>query len=161
MKLFEYLSGGLQRHPQAPANGLTDNPAQLAAAVLLVELSRGHPDAKSGEIARVVGALRQTFVLEDDAARTLLVLAETEAVNSIDLFGYSHLLRSEFSEMQKEALLASLWTVALSDDAIDHYEEQYIAKIAALLAVPNVRHLAIKHRVLGSSGKGQPKPAGC
>lgn len=152
MKLFEYLVHGLQ--PQAATANA--DPAQLAAGVLLVELSRGHPEAKTGEIARVVRALRQTFTLTEDAARTVRALAEAEVENSIDLFAYSHLLRDRFSEAQKESLLAALWTVALADDAIEHYEEQYICKISQLLAVPNVRHLAIKDRVLGSARGHSP-----
>jgi uncharacterized tellurite resistance protein B-like protein len=148
MKLIEYLTHALQGAPEAPGGELNDSTVLLAAAVLLVELSRGHPAARSGETVRIVAGLRRNFLVDEDTARTLLEHAQSEADHANDLFSYSHLLRSRLSEVQKEALLHSLWHVALADQAIDHYEEQYIAKISGLLAVPNVRHLAIKHRAL-------------
>jgi uncharacterized tellurite resistance protein B-like protein len=151
MKLIDYLADGLRGRLQSADDTTAQQPVRLAAAVLLVELSRGHPNARSNEVARIVTSLREAFLLDDEAARTLLALGEQEAKDSIDLYAYSNLLRHEFSEEQKESLLRALWRVALVDDAIEHYEEQYIAKVAALLAVPNVRHLLIKDRILAGS----------
>ena len=112
---------------------------QLAAATLLVEMSRADFDVQLEELRAVDNAIQRAFHLSDDETADLVAKANAEADHATSMHEFTRLINSHFTESQKYHLIELLWQVAFADGAVDRYEEHFVRKIADLIYV---RHSA-------------------
>jgi len=140
------------REHLAPADGRPEDRAhglRLAAAALLLEVVYLDDEVTTDEQAVVLAAIRSHFGLSAAEAAELLACAEQERTDSTDYFQFTSLINRHYTAAQKVELVELMWRIAYADDALHHYEEHLVRKVAELLYVPHRDFIAAKHRAGG------------
>ncbi len=127
---------------------------RLAAAALLVEMTRADFTVEQSEREAVLEALRRTFPLQERELTELVALAESEASNTVSLFPFTDLINRHYGPEEKRTLIRMLWRVAAADGHLDKYEDHLVRKVAELLYVPHRDFIRCKHEVLDELGLG-------
>lgn len=137
-----------QLHPeqqhQDPAAAM-----QLAAAALLIELSRADFEHSESEKIAMETVLKEKFSLSDSQLSALIELAEEENQDSTSLYDFTSLVNEHYSLEQKIALAKAMWTVAYADGELSKYEESLIRKTADLIYLPHSEFIKTKLAVTG------------
>lgn len=123
---------------------------ELAAAALLIEISRADDDISLVERDAMRAVIGRVFHLSDGEVDEIMTTAESAVDTAVSLFDFTAVVNEQFSREQKIGLLAMLWTVAYADEKLDHYEEYYIRKIADLLHVSHRDYIKTKHKAMPS-----------
>ena len=118
---------------------------ELATATLLAEVMRLE-GVDPAERAAVLEAVRRQFGLEEGAAGELLALAEAEARAATDYYQFTSLIRSRYSQEDRQAIVELLWRVAYADARLSAHEMHVVRKIADLLYVSERDYIAAKMR---------------
>ncbi|MEM7540709.1 MAG: TerB family tellurite resistance protein [Pseudomonadota bacterium] len=105
----------------------------LAAAALLVEISRADAEIDQRETEAVIDAVRTVFTIGDEELKLLLADAGEAVEQAVSLYEFTNVINEQFDAEKKSELMTMLWRVAYADGSIDRYEEYYIRKIADLL----------------------------
>jgi uncharacterized tellurite resistance protein B-like protein len=143
--LKDLFTGGAGNEMQADQAGGSTN-VELAAAVLMVEISMADSSRQHVEMEAMTDALQRLFGLTESRARSIVELAEREADHSVSLHEFTSLLNSMMTMQEKITVIELLWRVAYADAVLDKYEEYYIRKIADLLYVPHRDFIKAKHQ---------------
>ena len=122
---------------------------QLAAAALLVELSRADYQQDPEEQQAIEQALQKTFQLEPTHLKELVDLAEAENREATSLYQFTSLIRENYNPQQRFELVKMLWQVAIADGEISKYEDHLIRKIADLIYLPHSEFIKAKLAVVG------------
>lgn len=130
--------------PQASA----ERRAQIAAAVLLVEVARSDHDFSDAERQAVLASVERKFGLSATEARELLALAEAESREAHDIFQFTSKIDKSFSPEQKVKFLEELWRAAYADSKLHEYEEHLIRRVADMLHLSHSQFIGAKLRVL-------------
>jgi uncharacterized tellurite resistance protein B-like protein len=128
--------------PQASA----ERRAQIAAAVLLVEVARSDHDFSEAERQAVLGSVQRKFALSAAQAQEVLALAEAESHDAHDIFQFTSQIDATFTLEQKLRLIEELWRAAYSDSAVHEYEEHLIRRVCDLLHLSHSQFIAAKLR---------------
>jgi uncharacterized tellurite resistance protein B-like protein len=118
---------------------------QLAAAVLLLEVSSSDFEYRPEEKSAVLQALTSAFGLTEEQLKILYDHAVHSAGRSISLYDFIVIINRECSREQKMLLLEQLWRVAFADGRLDKYEDHRIRRIAELLHMPHRAFIQSKH----------------
>lgn len=124
---------------------------QLAAAALLVELSKADYQTGDAEQNAVIDAIRRRSGLRDDELAALIANAQDSSAQSTSLYEFTSLINRHYSVDEKYALVLELWRIAAADGEIHKYEEHLIRKIADLLYVPHSEFIRAKLQVLAQN----------
>lgn len=131
-----------------PAAALTpaqqQHSAQLATAVLLVEVMRADPAISPAERLAVVQALWGKFALAGDELARLVELAEAQAGAMYDYHRFTSIINDHFTHPQKVKMIEAMWQVAYADAHLDTHENHVISKVAGLLHVTHGEYIAAK-----------------
>ena len=130
------------------ASSSIERDLELAAAALLVEMTRADDHVQAVEEASVIDAVRDAFGLDEAQAAALHERAVDRADEAVSLYEFTRLLNDRLDDARKQHLVELLWRVAAADGDIDRYEEHLVRKIADLLYVPHARFIQAKLRVL-------------
>lgn len=126
---------------------------QLAAAILLIEVSRADFEISQTEQEVIKQVLMKQFSLSDNEAAGVLNYALEEHDDYTSSHPFIRLLNEEMDIEGKRDLLRGLWEVAYADNELDKYEEYHIRKIADWLYLSHADFMKIKHQVLEKTGK--------
>ncbi|HSH42181.1 MAG TPA: TerB family tellurite resistance protein, partial [Arenicellales bacterium] len=124
----------------------TEHGQRLAAAALLIEVSRSDDDIDEQERKDIEEIVRSKFDLEGDEVSTLMELAEQEVQDASSLFGFTSLINDHWSIDQRVHLAELMWRVAFADGRLDDHEVHLMRKIQKLLHVPHKRFIGAKLR---------------
>jgi len=130
----------------------SQNALHIAAAALLIEMTRADCDVKDEELRAVADSVKQIFGLSQENANQLLKLAGKKADGAVSDYEFTSLINKEFNPQEKIQLIEMMWQVAYSDNHLEMYEEAFVRKIAELIYVPHQDFIAAKHRVLNRQG---------
>ena len=119
---------------------------QVATGALLIEMVRTDVECTEGERAVVLAALQRKFDLTPEETQELMELAEAEADEAIDHYQFTSLIKTGFSQEQKQKVVEYLWAVAFADDDLDKHEEHLVRKIASLIGVSHKEFIEAKLR---------------
>jgi uncharacterized tellurite resistance protein B-like protein len=119
---------------------------RLAAAALLLEMTRMDHQVLPEELAAVLSVLQNHFQLDERRAKELLACAEVERARATDYYQFTSLINQSYTAQQKAKLIELLWRVAFADAHLNKYEEHLVRKISDLLYVPHSAFIAAKHR---------------
>ena len=128
----------------ADAGSSPEQAIQLAAAALMIELSRADFQQKPEEQAAIEAALNRKFNLEPQQLTELIQLAELEAQEATSLYQFTRLINDHYSPEQKFKLVTALWEVAFADGDISKYEDHLIRKVAELIYLPHSEFIRAK-----------------
>lgn len=117
---------------------------QLAAAALLIEVSRADYNLDEIERTAVLETLRDKFDLDPVMLDSLVKLAEEEIDKSASLYQFTRLINDFYSYAQKLELIGLMWKIAFADGNLDKYEEHLIRKVAELTYVSHNDFIRLK-----------------
>lgn len=134
----------------SPARARRDpHTLELAAAALLLEVSRADDTTDALELGAVVAAIRASHELSDYEVELLLADAGQRVDDAVDYLEFTRILNARLDADEKSRLIEDLWRVAYVDGRLDTYEEHAIRKIADLLHVSHRDFIRAKHRAGG------------
>jgi len=129
--------------------GEQDSALQLAAAALLIELSRADYKQDKSEQISIENALQDCFKLEPAQLEQLIALAEEENKDATSLYQFTSLIKDNYSSDQRFKLVKMLWEVAVADGEISKYEDHLIRKVADLIYLSHSQFIKAKLDVIG------------
>jgi uncharacterized tellurite resistance protein B-like protein len=148
--MLEAIEHFFQTHlkPQADTRSadVPERRLQLAAAVLIIEMTRADFEIKEEERQAVTDAVARILGLTPEETKTIVQLAEKQVERSVPLHLFAHLIDKEFSLDQKKLLVEQMWRVAFSDAEILAHEEYLVRKVSGLLHLPLADFLEAKIR---------------
>ncbi|HSN16929.1 MAG TPA: TerB family tellurite resistance protein [Gammaproteobacteria bacterium] len=138
--MFSALVSFLEKHlgpadSRAPALVPHDQ-LRIAAAALMVEMSRSDFDEAEVELGLAKDLLAERYSLGPADAAALVQAAQKESDHSASLFRFTHLVNQHLDPAEKQQLMAMLWDVAYADGRLDKHEDALMHKLADLLYVP-------------------------
>jgi len=120
----------------------------IAAAILLLEVSRADFDISKQEKQIITEILSNRFSLTKEESTAVLQYALTEHEQYTSAHPFIRLLNEELDQQAKYDLLAGLWRVAYADRELDKYEEYHIRKIADWLYLSHADFIRVKHKIM-------------
>lgn len=130
--------------------------AQLAAAVLLVEVARSDQNFSDAERQSVMASVQRKFRLSSMQAKELISLAENQSQSAHDIYQFTSQIDASFTLEQKLKLMDELWRAAYSDGKLHEYEEHLIRRVADLLHLSHSQFIGAKLRVLAADPSLKP-----
>ncbi|WP_372965628.1 TerB family tellurite resistance protein [Marinobacter sp.] len=137
-KLFEVRS--------AKPVDATPNQLAVAATALMVQLSRVDSHQDENELETILDCAIQAHQITREEAKDILADAQAHAEDATSLYEFTGQINDHFDQIQKQALLESMWRVAFADGRIDKYEEHLIRRIADLLHLNHREFMQARHR---------------
>ena len=138
--MFSALVSFLDKHlgPSDPkeTKPVPHEQLQVAAAALMVEMTRSDFDEAEVELGLARDLLVERYSLSQADAAELLKAAQKESDHSASLFRFTHLVNQHLDPTEKLQLMAMLWDVAYADGRLDKHEDALMHKLADLLYVP-------------------------
>lgn len=125
---------------------------QLAAAALLVEMTRADGEVREAEQRAVEQAMASAFSLSNAEIRELIRLAEVAIEDATCYHQFTSLINQHYSKAQKSRLVEMLWEVAFADAEMEKYEEHLLRKLSDLLYVPHAEFIRAKLQVQARLG---------
>ena len=122
----------------------------LAAAALLLEVSRADFDIQDEELEEIAKALQKRFKFSQEEVQNLLALALIEQEAHVSIYPFVKIINEGCDSEEKKLLLLDLWRVAYADNKLDKYEEYQIRKIAELLYLSHSDFIQTKLKVVDS-----------
>lgn len=117
---------------------------QLAAAALLIEMSRADSVVDSKEERTLQVVLHAALGLEQSDIAELVELAGKAADKATSLYEFTSLINDHYDREQKLLLIQSMWRVAYADGDLDKYEERLIRQVSDLIHVPHSDYIRMK-----------------
>ena len=149
-RIKEFFISHLEPGCDAESEGV--DPLQLAAAALMIEVSRADFSVDEEERASISRLLQEQFGLIAAELDALVEQAGNEAQQATSLYQFTRLINDNYSPEQKIQLVLNLWLVALADRYIDKHEDHLIRKIADLIHVPHKAFIQTKLQALELAG---------
>ena len=122
---------------------------ELAAAVLMVEISMADSTRQTEELDEIRKILLSEFKLSVTDTEKLLETAETQVDHAVSMHEFTRYLNQTLTGGERVRIIELLWRVAFADTILDKYEEYYIRKVADLLYVSHLDFMKAKHKAGG------------
>lgn len=122
----------------------------IAAAGLLLEVSRADFDIQDEELEVIAKSLQQRFDFTKKEVQNLINLALTEQEHHVSIYPFVKIINQGCTLEEKKMLLQDLWRIAYADNKLDKYEDYQIRKIADLLYLSHSDFIQTKLKVLGA-----------
>ena len=119
---------------------------RLAAAALLFETALADYDLGDTERSTIHALVCSQFSLSDVDSKALLALAESQAKEATDLYGFTSLINQHWNEKDRLTLVEQMWRVVYADGRLDDHELHLMRKIQRLLHIPQRDFVAAKLR---------------
>jgi uncharacterized tellurite resistance protein B-like protein len=119
----------------------------LAAAVLLLEIAHVDGEFSAEEEELIHGLLQQRFSLDTQMREELMELAEKTKEHSADLHQFTSQINRNFSQPEKEEIVATFWHLALVDGHLDAHEEAMLRQLGSLIGLSHRQLIDAKIRV--------------
>lgn len=148
-KFFDQHIAPQPDEPEASA----ERRAQIAAAVLLVEVARSDHQFSEAERQTVLQSVQSKFGLSPAQAQELVALAESESLEAHDIYQFTSQIEATFTPERKVRLIEELWRAAYSDTVLHEYEEHLIRRVADMLHLSHSQFIGAKLRVLAERGQ--------
>lgn len=121
--------------PSEYAGDGASHEVQYAAAALLVVCAKADFQDHPEEQRAIEALLEKTFGIDHELIEKLIsYVDEDSAIRGIQQF--TQLVNQHYSYEDKQVLIENLWRVAFADGRLDSFEEQYIARVAFMIDVP-------------------------
>jgi len=132
-----------------PANDpkLGDNDLNIASAALLVHAMAVDGTISEPETERLHTIIADHLALTPTQVNRLLIEAERQEREAIDIYRFTSILRDRLTLEQKRDIIALMWRVVFADGKLDALEDNLIWRTAELLAVPTRDRMQLKQMV--------------
>jgi uncharacterized tellurite resistance protein B-like protein len=120
--------------------------ALVATTALLLEIAHIDGSFTEDERGRIVFILTRDYGLEASEAEAIMEAARTEVKGSIDLWQFTRVINSHFSNGEKEKIIEMVWKVIFADGKLDRYEDYLVHTLAELLRLDHSHLIEAKLR---------------
>jgi uncharacterized tellurite resistance protein B-like protein len=131
---------------------LGEDELRIASAALLVHAMGIDGLVTEAESEVLYALLSEHFGLTADEVNRLMIRAEREERDAIDIYRFTSVLRDRLPLEQKRDLIAMMWRVVFADGKLAPLEDNLIWRTAELLAVPTRDRMQLKLMVRGELG---------
>jgi uncharacterized tellurite resistance protein B-like protein len=138
-----------ETHPNAAYN------TQVAVCALFVELARIDEKFSAEEMQAILAILKEKYGLSPGHADDLIVEAEKELEESVDLWQFAKLINENYSNAEKIEIIEMLWRIVYVDGKMDGYEHYLMDKLQNLLRLSHDQLIAAKLKVLHPEKQGR------
>ena len=111
----------------------TISDVNLAAAIILIEVSYSDFEIKDVEIEKIIKFFEKDLNLSKEKSIWLKSEAQKLHADTNCLRKYVKLINENYNKEKKMRLINIAWKIAKADDEVDKYEEHRIRKISELL----------------------------
>jgi len=118
------------------AAALGEEDLRIASAALLVHAMAVDGTITEGEAGRLRGLIAGHFELAPKEVDRLLIKAERQERDAIDIYRFTSVLRDSLPIERKREIIAMMWRVVFADGKLEALEDNLIWRTAELLAVP-------------------------
>ena len=125
-----------------------DDRVAAATAVLLIETAVMDGEFDADERATIGRLLMERFGISENGVDTLMVETEQAVADSIELFSFTRVLRSDYDHADRVKMIEMMWEVAYADGVIHDYEANLIRRATGLLHVSDRESGEARKRVL-------------
>lgn len=139
--LLDRLAGPKQ------AENLGDEELRTASAALLVHAMAIDGVIKEEEAERLRHLIAAHFGLPPEDVNRLLIEAERQERDAIDIYRFTSVLRDRLPLDQKREIIAMMWRVVFADGHLEALEDNLVWRTAELLAVPARDRMQLKQMV--------------
>jgi len=144
--MFQSLKQLFSQINQSSTSPIID--LDLAMTVLLYEVAAADFTIEQQEENAIQNLIADSFNLNNEQAKALLVQAKQHQNNAISLQQFTQILREKLDRPSRVNFIHSLWQVANSDDNVDVNEEHIIRKISDLLHLNHSDYIRTKLKVI-------------
>ena len=134
-----------------PNDQKTDHDVRVATCALLVEIARIDQEFTKEEMETVLSILKERYGLSEEYADALVVEAEKELEESVDLWQFAKLINENYSNAEKIEIVETLWRIVYVDGKMDKYEHYLMNKLKNLLRLSHNQLIDAKLKVKNSS----------
>ena len=127
------IIGGLAGDGRPARFGTDDR--RVAAVALLIHVAAIDGVVHASERQRLLGLIEQKFALDAEDTRRLLAAAEKSEAEATDVQELVDLIRRQMDADEKARLVGLMWDIAYADGHLHEFEENLIARVAAMLGV--------------------------
>ena len=124
---------------------------QVAACALLLEMASIDDEFSETERKGIVAILEKEFGLADKMAKEVMVLAELELKENVDVWQFTSLINQNYSPDEKMQLIELVWKVVYADGHLDKHEDYLVKKLSRMLTLSHKEMIDAKLKVLGRS----------
>jgi len=128
----------------------TDHDIRVATCALLVEIARIDETFSQDELELLLSILKDKYGLSRDNAEDLILEAEKELENSLDLWQFAKLINENYSNQEKIEIIETLWRIVFVDGKMDQHEHYLMGKLKNLLRLSQNQLIEAKLKVLHS-----------
>ncbi len=121
---------------------------RVATCALLVEIARIDETFTEQELELVLSILKDKYDLSAEHADALIVEAEAELKQSLDLWQFARLINDNYSNDEKIEVVETLWQIVYVDGKMDQYEHYLMNKLKNLLRLSHNQLIDAKLKVL-------------
>jgi len=129
----------------------TDHDIRIATCALLVEIARIDEEFTQTEMETLISILQEKYGLSREYADALIVEAEKELEQSVDLWQFTNLINENYSNEEKIEIIETLWRIVYVDGKMDKYEHYLMNKFKNLLRLSHDQLIEAKLKVRDSS----------
>ncbi|MDP6895738.1 MAG: TerB family tellurite resistance protein [Rhodospirillales bacterium] len=130
------------------ADADADDRVAAATAVLLIETAVMDGEFAADERATIGRLLMERFGISENGVDTLMVETEQAVADSVELFSFTRVLRSDYDHADRVKMIEMMWEVAYADGVIHDYEANLIRRATGLLHVSDRESGEARKRVL-------------
>ncbi len=129
----------------------TDHDIRVATCALLVEIARIDEEFTQTEMETLLSILQEKYGLSREYADALIVEAEKELEQSVDLWQFTNLINENYSNEEKIEIIETLWRIVYVDGKMDKYEHYLMNKLKNLLRLSHAQLIDAKLKARESS----------
>lgn len=144
---------------EARPRDLSVDELHCAAAALMVEAAGLDGDFQESEREAILGALQDYFGVEAAEANELIQKAQASADDSVQLYGFSRIIKDRLERDERVKIIEMLWEVAYADGDLHDFEANLVRRVAGLIYVSDQESGAARKRVLKRNGLHTGPPA--
>jgi uncharacterized tellurite resistance protein B-like protein len=129
------------------AGRLGEDELRTASAALLVHamaIDGTIREEEAEELRHVVGA---HFGLDPDNVNRLLIEAERQERDAVDIYRFTSVLRDRLAMEEKREIIDMMWRVVFADGRLEALEDNLVWRTAELLGVPSRDRMQLKQMV--------------
>ncbi len=116
-----------------PAGQKTEHDIRVATCAFLVEIARIDKQFTPKEMDTLLSILKEKYGLSKEYSDALILEAEKELEESVDLWQFARLINENYSNEEKIEITETLWRIVYVDGKMDRYEHYLMNKLKNLL----------------------------
>ena len=129
----------------------SEHDIRVATCALFLELGRIDETFTQEEMETIIDILKEKYGLSQEHADALIVEAEKQLKESVDLWQFTNLINENYSTEEKIDIIETLWRIVFVDGKMDRHEHYLMNKLRNLLRLSHKELIDAKLKVMNSS----------